>query len=261
MNNLYNTEDTGDTGRTQHDFTERIGIVAVDSGLLVIVDPAYTATSSGLNCATSDELYDECCTTRTGPVMPPLRGDGRLAVSLGDFGGDGVFPVYAERDEHGLTSRVVIDFTREQFDANTGDESAILDGEQGIASRLHDLPDGFVDFAHRRITEWLAVADEADKMTADAACPFGRKVPTLYRRAHLSATAMAMVGHPPHRDERVQLRRDNAIETALHNLVDALVDEWATHEITTAADFGALYAIRALRSPDIVLVPESEVGS
>jgi hypothetical protein len=139
------------------------------------------------------------------------------------------------------------------------DEAACLDGEQGIASRLLDLPEGFVDFAHRRVDEWLAIADEADAIAADV--EHGGKVPTLYRRAHLSAVTMAMVGHPPHRDERLQLRRDGAVETALHNLVDALAAEWATHAVTTEADIDALSAIRALRSPDIVLVPESEPGS
>lgn len=299
MTNIPNHNPTDDVGRT-HSRREYIGDVSVDSGMVAIVDPSYLTRTSGLFVADADKLYAECRDVGDGGVVPTRHGV-PLAVSLRSFGGDGVFPVYAERDARGLTTRVVIDFSRNpigcgdhvgeaaRFDHgitddatiigvstrgdgivdesaitdaaimaellegdDVDDESAILDGPQGIASRLRELPDDFADFAHEKVDELIRVAHEADAFVES-----GKPFPHLYRRAGLQAMVMAGFGHTPHVDVATQVRRDTTVETALHNLVDAIIASYAVRDVVSEAQLDASAAMRALRSADVVFIDEN----
>lgn len=157
-------------------------------------------------------------------------------------------------DESAITDAAIMAELLEGDDVD--DESAILDGPQGIASRLRELPDGFVDFAHRMVDELIGVAREADELVES-----DDRVPVLYRRACLQATAMAMFGHPPHVDAATQERRDATVERALHELVDAILASWVVRDVVAYAQLDAGAAIRALRSADIVLVDPDDVGA
>jgi len=79
--------------------TKKLGTVTVDSGRLIIFDPAYAAF-----------LENRWIASAKGTVMVPhFKGE---VVTLDSFGGDGKFPVSGEFDDHGLLQTVVIDLSR-----------------------------------------------------------------------------------------------------------------------------------------------------
>jgi hypothetical protein len=88
-----------------------LGMVEVDSGTLLLGDPLYCLPRArdgapGIDYTTVIEAPDEAASYLGGkPVM-----------LLGQFGGDGTFPVFAEDDEDGFVVRVTVEFVEPQED-------------------------------------------------------------------------------------------------------------------------------------------------
>jgi hypothetical protein len=79
---------------------DHVGDVCVDSGPIAIVGPAYLTRTLSLFLADVLAASAVC-----------LNDSGTIAIVGPACGGK--FPVYAERDARGLTTRVVVDFTRD----------------------------------------------------------------------------------------------------------------------------------------------------
>jgi hypothetical protein len=81
-----------------------IGHLGVDSGVLWITDPAYL---------TPDSVDEE---DGNGPrrleLNQQMKAHEKFAICLDDFGGDGLFPVYATFEDDGTIRQVIIDFHR-----------------------------------------------------------------------------------------------------------------------------------------------------
>ena len=88
-----------------------IGMVEVDSGTLLLGDPLYCLPDRaqgrvGIDYASVIAAPDEAASYLGGkPVM-----------LLGQFGGDGTFPVFAEVDEDGFVVRVTVEFVEPEED-------------------------------------------------------------------------------------------------------------------------------------------------
>ena len=88
-----------------------IGMVEVDSGTLLLGDPLYCLPRAkdgtpGIDYASVIAAPDEAASYLGGkPVM-----------LLGQFGGDGTFPVFAEVDEDGFVVRVTVEFVEPEED-------------------------------------------------------------------------------------------------------------------------------------------------
>jgi hypothetical protein len=87
------------------DAWEEIGEVAVDSGRLMLADPAYHGqmTVGFVNADPSE----------SNPAVLRNRHGLALAMVVGDFGGDGVFPVTVTRTKGGRITALRVDFTPE----------------------------------------------------------------------------------------------------------------------------------------------------
>lgn len=87
--------------------TERrfLGIVEVDSGTLVVGDPAHLL--SRRSSAIDGVDYEETIRTDAAGVAVPLAG--RPVLLISGFGGDGTFPVFGEFDEDEL-ARLTVEF-------------------------------------------------------------------------------------------------------------------------------------------------------
>jgi hypothetical protein len=82
-----------------------LGVVEVDSGTLVVGDPAYllARASEGKQGIDYQVVVD-------APEVAASYLAERPVILLGQFGGDGTFPVFGEFDEDGVLARVTIDF-------------------------------------------------------------------------------------------------------------------------------------------------------
>jgi hypothetical protein len=87
---------------------EHIGDVGVDSGRLMLTDPAYLdlMTAGFVNADPSEG----------NPVVMPNRNGLSLAMVVGDFGGDGHFPVSVTRTRGGRITSLRVDFTPDEDD-------------------------------------------------------------------------------------------------------------------------------------------------
>jgi hypothetical protein len=95
-----------------------LGVVEVDSGTLLLGDPAYC-----LPRAERAEPGIDYETIIGAPDEPASYLGGRPVLLLGHFGGDGTFPVYGEIDEYGELVRVTIEFVGpDDEDEEDGDE-------------------------------------------------------------------------------------------------------------------------------------------
>ena len=103
-------------------------------------------------------------------------------------------------EDTGDTGRTQHDFV--------GDESAILDGEQGITSRLRELPDGFAEYAHDYVVKSCASRGIARRKAAELA------------------------GVTIHKSEELHAEW---VEQALLDFVDALLDSWQIEDIALDA--------------------------
>lgn len=82
-----------------------IGIVEVDSGLVMISDPAYL-----LPRAEDKRLgVDYSVVLRNASDKPAVQLDGKGVVLLANFGGDGPYPVFGEFED-GEFMRAIIEF-------------------------------------------------------------------------------------------------------------------------------------------------------
>ena len=92
---------------TKTEVMERIflGVIEVDSGTLLLGDPAYC-----LPRAERAEPGIDYEAIIGAPDEPASYLGARPVLLLGRFGGDGTFPVYGEIDEYGELVRVTIEF-------------------------------------------------------------------------------------------------------------------------------------------------------
>lgn len=81
-----------------------IGRIGVDSATLWIVDPAYLTEVD----VDEDGNEDDSSRLELHKHMESLE----FAVCLDNFGGDGIFPVYATYEDDGTIRQVIIDFHR-----------------------------------------------------------------------------------------------------------------------------------------------------
>ncbi|MDD4872904.1 MAG: hypothetical protein PHR77_20310 [Kiritimatiellae bacterium] len=100
----------------------QVGVVGVDSGQLIICDPCYIdsewqhlpATEIAVTHSGEFNYQGVCCTTslsETGCGQLNYKlGHPGVGVACGNFGGDGVFPVYVELDAHGQARRLIVEF-------------------------------------------------------------------------------------------------------------------------------------------------------
>ena len=95
---------------------ELIGTVWVDSGCVMIVDPCYMCD---MDSTRDDEWYKGVCESLFSDVESPpgaaeigglVAGGSKGAVASFTAYGDGIYPVYAEKDADGVTTALRISF-------------------------------------------------------------------------------------------------------------------------------------------------------
>lgn len=101
-------------GKAMSNKWEKVGIIGVDAGLCWIGDPCYCVTPD------SDEhpaqTWEEFCkklfqNEKNGILQWNYKlGHAGLGVSIGQFGGDGTYPVYVKRASGGLITEAKIVF-------------------------------------------------------------------------------------------------------------------------------------------------------
>ena len=82
-----------------------IGIVEVDSGMVIVSDPAYVLPRAEFDKPGTD--YE--VTLRELSDKPAVQLDGQGVVLLSNFGGDGPYPVIGEFED-GEFMRAIIEF-------------------------------------------------------------------------------------------------------------------------------------------------------
>lgn len=90
---------------------KKIGVVCVDSGQLMIIDPCYDASID-------DEPYIEYARGKINWDDIPnnakkygiARSIDKLGLIVSQFGGDGEFPVYANIGHNGVVESITIKF-------------------------------------------------------------------------------------------------------------------------------------------------------
>ena len=85
---------------------DQIGQCSVDSGQILFVDPCY------IDSEWQSTSYDEICAVTLSDAGAGTVVNG-LAVATSTAYGDGVYPVYAQRDESGRILAVMIVFEDE----------------------------------------------------------------------------------------------------------------------------------------------------
>jgi len=81
-----------------------IGHCGVDSGQILLIDPCYVYKDE----YGSGGDYDECCQIT---LSAEQAGQTALGVVTSSGYGDGVYPVYAEKDGNGRVKQVTIVFS------------------------------------------------------------------------------------------------------------------------------------------------------
>lgn len=84
---------------------EKAGRVGIDTGCLLLADPCFEGLSEETLGATALTGGVARCTNSYG--VP-------IAMLIGDFGGDGWYPVSVRRDDNGRINAVRVDFTRDE---------------------------------------------------------------------------------------------------------------------------------------------------
>lgn len=94
---------------------ERVGSAGVDAGIILIADPCYVIRDPGdppyapfQNYGQLMDEIDKQDKEKGGNRVYPMPG--ALGVVVGGFGGDGVYPVYVQRDETGRVIAATIRF-------------------------------------------------------------------------------------------------------------------------------------------------------
>lgn len=112
-----------------------VGYVRVDSGCITLVDPCYVARDPG------EAPYGQAERVKTGLaahkkrliaweefVGGPEAGHARAGLTVGCFGGDGVYPVHVDVDQDRLVRSVTIEFTPTE-ETTTGPEEPCRSNE------------------------------------------------------------------------------------------------------------------------------------
>ena len=100
----------------------RVGCISVDAGLVMVGDPCYVLHKD----PNAEKDYDKpsksigkswsaFCEILQGKDLLQIDHDSGaegLGVVVGGFGGDGVYPVFVEKDDSGRVVRLVVDFCR-----------------------------------------------------------------------------------------------------------------------------------------------------
>lgn len=94
-----------------------LGTVEVDSGTLILGDPAYF-----LPHAEGGKPGIDYESVLRAPDNPVTHLEGRPVMLLARFGGDGTYPVYGELDERGALTRVTIEFVGPDDDDDDEDD-------------------------------------------------------------------------------------------------------------------------------------------
>jgi|TARA_B100000902_G_scaffold131371_1_gene130226 hypothetical protein len=84
-----------------------IGHCGVDSGQILLIDPCYVYKDEFDPDNPTGGDYDECCRI----TLSEGAGQTELGVVTSSGYGDGVYPVYAEKDGNGRVKQVTILFT------------------------------------------------------------------------------------------------------------------------------------------------------
>ncbi|WP_281202661.1 hypothetical protein [Cytobacillus kochii] len=87
--------------RNEHVNLQHIGSVGVDSGMLMISDPCYVKEAVNDKC---EQIYEA---TKEKGAAQILNG---YSLGLNTAYGDGIYDVYAKKDEHGRILKVEIAF-------------------------------------------------------------------------------------------------------------------------------------------------------
>ena len=95
-----------------------VGRICVDAGIVMVGDPGYhlhhTQTELQTDGFSSD--WDGFCDSLADSAAVPIGAAGRnghaLALVIGNFGGDGIFPVYIKRDAAGAVAELIVRFER-----------------------------------------------------------------------------------------------------------------------------------------------------
>jgi len=103
---------------------EQVGVVGVDSGQLVVMDPCYIRPDDP-NASPEDLEEHRGNVSRIGNMVVEdtalqlnyERGHRGLAVGISGFGGDGCYPVFVEKDETGRVRRIVVELERVLMDS------------------------------------------------------------------------------------------------------------------------------------------------
>ncbi len=98
-----------------------LGHIGVDAGLIWIGDPCYILHKEGKEKAELESVigknWIEFCDKLSGTVSFPYPlGHEGLGICTGGFGGDGTYPVYAEKDFDGCITRITIEFNDSEDD-------------------------------------------------------------------------------------------------------------------------------------------------
>ena len=91
---------------------EQIGVIGVDAGLVMVGDPCYSLHADKLP-ADFGKDWPDFCDKLEGKDCIQLDydlGQAGLAVVAGGFGGDGVYPVFVEKDDTGRVIRLIVEF-------------------------------------------------------------------------------------------------------------------------------------------------------
>lgn len=93
-----------------------LGVVEVDSGTLLVGDPAYC-----LPYASDGKPGIDYAAVIAAPNEPAGYLGEKPVLLLGRFGGDGTFPVFGEFDEYGELIRVTVEFVGPEDDEGVGE--------------------------------------------------------------------------------------------------------------------------------------------
>ena len=113
----------------------QVGSIPVDSGQIMIVDPCYVldgdvSFAEDNNTVVTDNPYSRACAaSMSDERAATFASSGHMhdAVCSSTAYGDGMFPVYAEKDRDGRILRLVIDFDPSPQDYDYDDEDDYYD--------------------------------------------------------------------------------------------------------------------------------------
>ena len=102
---------------------KQLGYISVDSGTVLVADPCYWLKSDKEeNLKENETRWGRFCEEIGSDTVHEFEhGSGFIGkgIMLGGFGGDGVYPVFAEYDKNGRQTRLIVEFG---YDEEEGEE-------------------------------------------------------------------------------------------------------------------------------------------